>query len=77
MDVYHSEVIYFICLIRKVVSQITQTELYAHFIGNKIGMKGFDANESAILDRLNETPVSGRLAEMDCYNAEEAKSIAR
>lgn len=40
-------------------------------------MKGFDANETAILDRLDETPVSGRLAEIDSYNAEEAKNIAR
>jgi len=51
--------------------------LYAHFIANKIGTKGFDANESTILDRLDETPSVGRLAEIDNYDSEEAKTIAR
>jgi DNA helicase INO80 len=62
---------------RKLNFLITQTELYAHFIANKIGAKGFGENEADILSKLDETPVNGRLAEIDDYDSENAKMLAR
>jgi hypothetical protein len=46
-------------------------------MANKIGAKGLGENEAAILSKLDETPVNGRLAEIDDYNSESAKMVAR
>lgn len=62
---------------RKLNFLITQTELYAHFMANKIGAKGLGDDETSILNKLDEAPVSGRLAEIDDYNSESAKVLAR
>lgn len=62
---------------RKLNFLITQTELYAHFMANKIGAKGLGETETAILNKLDETPLNGRLAEIDDYNIENAKMAAR
>jgi DNA helicase INO80 len=63
---------------RKLNFLITQTELYAHFIANKIGAKGLgEESEASILNKLDETPVNGRLAEIDDYDCEDAKAMAR
>ena len=62
---------------RKLNFLITQTELYAHFIANKIGAKGFGENEDSILNKLDEKPAMGRLAEIDDYDCEIAKTLAR
>ncbi len=65
---------------RKLNFLITQTELYAHFMAKKIGGGGEDAaaeGEAQILDRLEESAPEGRLAEIDDYNSEEVKMMAR
>ncbi len=61
---------------RKLNFLITQTELYAHFIQKKIKLKkeeeeGMeeDEREREILGRLDEDRATGRLAEIDDYDA--------
>jgi hypothetical protein len=46
-------------------------------MANKIGAKGLGEDEAAILNKLDETPANGRLAEIDDYNSESAKVLAR
>ena len=66
---------------RKLNFLITQTELYSHFMANKIDNENGDNNSSmekgqAILDKLNEEKPSGRLAEIDTYECDAAKRQA-
>jgi DNA helicase INO80 len=61
---------------RKLNFLITQTELYSHFMANKIDQK--DSKDGAnkgkeILDKLNEEKPSRRLAELDNYECDAVK----
>jgi len=63
---------------RKLNFLITQTELYAHFMANKIERKEDDENDEddKILGNLDENKATGRLAEIDNYNLDAAKREA-
>ena len=66
---------------RKLNFLITQTELYSHFMANKIEHRESKHSENSkkgneILDKLNEEKTSGRLAQMDDYNCGIAKRQA-
>ena len=66
---------------RKLNFLITQTELYSHFMANKIDSKEGNKNEAAekgksILEKLDEEKPSGRLAELDTYQSDAAKRQA-
>ena len=66
---------------RKLNFLITQTELYSHFMANKIENKDSNKNDGAnkgkeILDKLNEEKPSGRLADLDNYECDKVKRQA-
>ena len=66
---------------RKLNFLITQTELYSHFMANKIDSKDGNKNQAAekgksILEKLEEEKPSGRLAEIDDYQSDAAKRQA-
>ena len=66
---------------RKLNFLITQTELYSHFMANKIESKEGSKSEAAekgksILEKLEEEKPSGRLAELDTYEPDTAKRQA-
>ena len=60
---------------RKLNFLITQTELYAHFMANKIEQNE-DKTEEQILQSLDENKATGRLAEIDHYDCEAVKREA-
>lgn len=62
---------------RKLNFMLTQTELFAHFMANKIKSSQPENEESLILSSLEEAPLVGRLAEIDVYDCAGAKEQAR
>ncbi|XP_037088223.1 chromatin-remodeling ATPase INO80-like [Pollicipes pollicipes] len=57
---------------RKLNFLITQTELYAHFMGPKAAGR----REEAILGHLDEAAADARIASIDDYDSEAAKTLA-